>query len=162
MTEYDEFIKYAKEHNLAVMTTEMYEKAISALEQNEKAAEWYKLIVEKFESCEDAISRAEVISLFKTYWRCFVNHDNMELFKGVINDLPSVQPIGKIILNGTPIPDNATNERMVGSWIKSRDSYGNNHFTCSECGNDIAPQYADDWHDNYCNECGADMRGDTE
>ena len=33
MTEYDEFIKYAKEHNLAVMTTEMYEKAISALEQ---------------------------------------------------------------------------------------------------------------------------------
>ena len=29
-------------------------------------------------------------------------------------------------------------ERMVGSWIKSRDSYGNNHFTCPFCEHDIA------------------------
>ena len=61
------------------------------------------------------------------------------------------------IKNGTPIPDNATNERMVGSWIKSRDSYGTNHFTCSFCEHDIATRNADNWDDNYCSNCGARM-----
>ena len=39
-----------------------YEMAISALEQNERAEEWYKLFVKKLdkqEPCEDAVSRAE-------------------------------------------------------------------------------------------------------
>lgn len=61
------------------------------------------------------------------------------------------------IANGIPIPDNATNERMVGSWIKSRDSYGNNHFTCPFCEHDIATRYAASWDDNYCSNCGAKM-----
>ena len=63
----------------------------------------------------------------------------------------------KAIHNGTPIPDNATNERMVGSWIKSRDSYGTNHFTCPFCEHDIATRNADNWDDNYCSNCGARM-----
>lgn len=58
---------------------------------------------------------------------------------------------------GTPIPDNATNERMIGSWIKSRDSYGTNHFTCPFCEHDIATRNADNWDDNYCSNCGARM-----
>ena len=63
------------------------------------------------------------------------------------------------VANGTPIPDNATNERMVGKWIKSRDSYGMNHFTCPFCEHDIATRYADNWDDNYCSNCGARMEG---
>lgn len=63
----------------------------------------------------------------------------------------------KAIANGTPIPDSATNERMVGSWIKSRDSYGTNHFTCPFCEHDIATRNANNWDDNYCSNCGARM-----
>ena len=48
-------------------------------------------------------------------------------------------------------------ESKTGHWIKSRDCYGNYHFTCSECGNDIATQYADNWEDKYCSECGCRM-----
>lgn len=42
--------------------------------------------------CEDTISRAEVMSLFKTYWRCFADQECVDLFKDVIRQLPSVQP----------------------------------------------------------------------
>ena len=49
------------------------------------------------------------------------------------------------------------NERMVGSWIKSRDSYGNNHFTCPFCEHDIATK-ADTLGDNYCSNCGAKLQ----
>ena len=109
---------------------EAFEMAISALEQ---------------EPCEDAISRAAVIRLIRNENSAlkdiFITHSAGEELSRQINELPSVTP-----------------SRRKGHWIKSRDSYGNNHFTCSECGNDIATQYADDWHDNYCNECGADMR----
>ena len=102
------------------------------------------------EPCEDAISREDKkhIDSFK-YW-CETNEEKGTItipkfvcdeIITILDKFSSVQPSRK------------------GHWIKSRDSYGNNHFTCSECGNDIATQYADDWHDNYCNECGADMRG---
>lgn len=64
----------------------------------------------------------------------------------------------KAVESGTPIPDNATNERMVGKWIKSRDSYGVNHFTCPFCEHDIATK-AENWDDNYCANCGAELRG---
>lgn len=65
--------------------------------------------------------------------------------------------MARALRRGTPIPDNATNERMVGSWIKSRDSYGTNHFTCPFCEHDIATRNADNWDDNYCSNCGARM-----
>lgn len=65
----------------------------------------------------------------------------------------------KTIRHSTPIPDDATNERMIGKWIKSRDSYGTNHFTCPFCEHDIATRNADNWDDNYCSNCGARMEG---
>lgn len=49
--------------------------------------------------------------------------------------------------------------QKLGKWIKSRDSYGNNHFTCPFCDHDIATRNADNWDDNYCSNCGARMRG---
>ena len=45
----------------------------------------------------------------------------------------------------------------TGHWIKSRDCYGNYHFTCPFCEHDIATKYADTWEDNYCSNCGAKM-----
>lgn len=51
--------------------------------------------------------------------------------------------------------------KMVGSWIKSRDSYGNNHFTCPFCEHDIATK-ADTLGDNYCSNCGAKLQESEE
>ena len=48
-------------------------------------------------------------------------------------------------------------EPKIGHWIKSRDCYGNYHFTCPFCEHDIATKYADTWEDNYCSNCGAKM-----
>jgi hypothetical protein len=45
-----------------------------------------------------------------------------------------------------------------GKWIKGKDDYGTNHFTCPFCGHDIATK-AENWDDNYCANCGADLRG---
>ena len=111
-----------------------YEMAISELEK---------------EPCEDAISREDALKVIYDFKEKHtedrekhpINYGTLLDLIRLMRELPSVTP-----------------SRRKGHWIKSRDSYGNNHFTCSECGNDIATQYADDWHDNYCNECGADMR----
>jgi len=60
----------------------------------------------------------------------------------IINKLPSTQP--------------TVEPRAKGHWIKS-DSPGRIlPYECSECGN------ATTWHYNFCDECGADMRGVTE
>jgi transcription initiation factor IIE alpha subunit len=40
-------------------------------------------------------------------------------------------------------------------------TYETYHFTCSKCGNDIATK-SDAWNDNFCSDCGADMRGVSE
>lgn len=42
--------------------------AIEALKQNEQAAEWYKTFVEKFDSCEDCISRADALVSIKNLY----------------------------------------------------------------------------------------------
>lgn len=47
-------------------------------------------------------------------------------------------------------------EQKSGKWIKSRDYYGNNHYTCPFCEHDIATK-ADTWEDNYCSNCGAKL-----
>ena len=73
------------------------------------------------------------------------------------NRIIAEQRIDVLNIKSTPIPDNATNERMIGTWIKSRDSYGTNHFTCPFCEHDIATRNADNWDDNYCSNCGARM-----
>lgn len=52
---------------------------------------------------------------------------------------------------------NVLEKQMVGSWIKSHDSYGNNHFTCPFCEHDIATK-VDTLRDNYCSNCGAKLQ----
>ena len=88
------------------------------------------------EPCDDVISREDALEALNTI------NGTAELDKAfeVIEKLPPVRP-----------------KEQTGHWIKSRDCYGNHHFTCSECGNDIATQYADKWEDKYCSECGARM-----
>lgn len=54
-----------------------------------------------------------------------------------------------------------TPQQKTGHRIKSRDSYGNNHFTCPFCEHDIATK-ADTLGDNYCSNCGAKMQGVEE
>ena len=80
-----------------------------------------------------------------------------ESYDKALNGIINCKECFDAIVYGTPIPDNATNERMVGSWIKSRDSYGNNHFTCPFCEHDIATK-ADTLGDNYCSNCGARLQ----
>jgi hypothetical protein len=58
------------------------------------------------------------------------------------------------------IVDNFPSVEKQGEWIKTKDQYETYHFTCSKCGNDIATK-SDAWNDNFCSECGADMRGET-
>ena len=50
-------------------------------------------------------------------------------------------------------------EPKMGKWIKSRDSYDNNHFTCPFCEHDIATK-GDTWEDNYCSNCGAKLESE--
>ena len=90
--------------------------------------------LQKQEPCEDAISRAEVLNLIDS------KDPNYEVrhFKEDVECLPPVTP-----------------QQRIGKWIKSRDNYGNNHFTCPFCEHDIATKYAGTWDDNYCSNCGA-------
>lgn len=85
---------YHKEH-------EPFKMAIEALEQNEQAAEWYKIFVEKFDSCEDCISRQAVYDLMRSLTRWCVRSEDGKfnnvglLYDDVmfgINRLPSVNP----------------------------------------------------------------------
>lgn len=40
----------------------------------------------------DAVSREAVLHLYKTFWRCFVDDANADIFMNAIRDLPSVTP----------------------------------------------------------------------
>lgn len=86
---------------------------------------------EKIEPCEDTISRQAVKEL---YYK-----DGYISFRKIC-ELPPITPQPK-----------------MGKWIKSRDSYGNNHFTCPFCEHDIATK-ADSLGDNYCSNCGAKLQ----
>ena len=94
----EEAIEYGKEQleifGEGCQHHEFIKMAISALEQNEKAAEWYKLFVEKLdeqEPCNDAISRYDVLKK-----REVLRDDNGTGYQCVrtayIRELPSVQP----------------------------------------------------------------------
>lgn len=68
--------------------------AIAALEQNEKAEEWYKLFVEKLdeqEPCDDAISRENLFEVLDD----FCGHDRtatitLDTLADIVYELPSV------------------------------------------------------------------------
>lgn len=59
--------------------------------------------------------------------------------------------------------DNApTVERPQGEWIEEKLSCGN-ILRCSECGTrPRRSEYGYDLRDNFCHNCGADMRGGRE
>ena len=82
---------------------------------------------------DDLISRQTVIDLFNTFWRCFVDDENEEIFKRQILELPPVQ-----------------SERKKGHWIDTGSGQ-----ECSECGE---IQYGYDSYRNYCAYCGASMK----
>ena len=175
------------------------EMAISALEQNESAEEWYKLFVKKLdeqepcdkssvcdnciyfdngkgsepcdtcevtgtnktteqEPCEDAISREAAIKVIRqktlrytlakencgmgqVEWSDHLIKES-DAIDG-LNELPPVQPSRK------------------GHWIQI--DYQRGKFECSEChtqGYVNTCMYEPRW--NFCPNCGADMRGDTD
>jgi len=75
-----------------------FNMAISALEQNEKAAEWYKLFVEKLDEQEpcDAISREQVLNAIADYvtFEEYISEDHVTFTPLIkkINMMPSVTP----------------------------------------------------------------------
>ena len=79
----------AKEKEPLSEEQEALEMAISSLEQNESAEAWYRTFVEKFESCEDCVSREAVMFLLK---RPFQLGGIDSYTYGAIKELPSVQP----------------------------------------------------------------------
>ena len=89
------------------------------------------------EPCEDVVSRDAVIKAVDAH----TNEDGTldDDISVILEDLPSVT-------------------QKSGKWIKGKDEYGTNHFTCPFCGHDIATK-AENWDDNYCANCGADLRG---
>lgn len=95
--------------------------------------------------CEDTVSRKDVHDMLEnlpvTVENKWFNWLQMACMR--LAELPSVTP-----------------QPRKGHWIKSRDSYGTNHYTCPFCEHDIATKYAGTWKDNYCSNCGADMRGE--
>lgn len=94
------------------------------------------------EPCEDCISRKEFIKRYRAWhyseYGCKPSYDTIAIM--LANSMPSVKA-----------------EPKQGHWIKSLDSYGNNHYTCPFCGHDIATKYNGTWEDNYCSNCGAKM-----
>ena len=84
-----------------------------------------------------------------------------EAVKEIINDIRdciSVEGYCAILERLKKLPS-VTPSRRKGRWIKSRDCYGNNHFTCPFCEHDIATK-AENWDDNYCPNCGAEMESE--
>ena len=89
------------------------------------------------EPCDDVISRQAVLDCLTA--------TNLKKFDFILDARDKIKNLPPV----TPQP-------KMGKWIKSRDSYGNNHFTCPFCEHDIATK-GDTWEDNYCSNCGAKM-----
>ena len=95
--------------------------------------------IDKARSCEDCISREDILKSFKEI-KFYTNHKGMRIVQLVdvidcVFDAPSVQPQKK------------------GHWIKKRGI----GWECSVC-NEVSSLI----QCNFCPECGADMRGDSE
>lgn len=97
-------------------------KAIKALEQA---------------PCEDAISRQAVLDAIEDdnrngHYSCFASNYDAQCFKGVIGELPSVNP----------------QEPQSGYWQKHTDASGNSWHACPACGH-IAYTLT-----RFCPDCG--------
>lgn len=123
----------------------------------------------------DLISKREIYQkLGEAYNKGYLSWSANEIIKDIIGECDSVENKGDLIsrqavldeiqkLNRSHIEVAIATLPSVenkGEWIKTKDQYGTYHFTCSKCGNDIATK-SDVWNDNFCSECGADMRGKT-
>ena len=87
----------------------------------------------------DCISREATINYFNNFEKKISSMPLMDVVDR-LKEMPSVTP-----------------KQRIGKWIKSRDNYGNNHYTCPFCENDIATK-ADTLGDNYCSNCGAKLQ----
>ena len=139
--------------------------AISALEQNERAEEWYKLFVEKLdeqEPCEDAVSREAVLTIAGTH--TLTVDETIKAIKG----LPSVTPSRgweemtvpcencghdmtfKIAVCGEP-------SRPKGKWIRhlERDDFTDHEEEWLECSNCHTTKVEREYP--LCPYCGAKM-----
>ncbi len=110
----------------------------------EKNRERLKLIEDiiagEQEPCSDAISRQWLMrkAIERFYTTNYFNH-----ITKMIEEAPSVTP----------------KEPKIGHWIPlgNYDDWGNeSSYKCSECGE------LDTYTDNFCPNCGADMRGDVK
>lgn len=99
--------------------------------------EWLLKNHYKKEPCDDVISRQAVLDCLTA--------TNLKKFDFILDARDKIKNLPPV----TPQP-------KMGKWIKSRDSYGNNHFTCPFCEHDIATK-GDTWEDNYCSNCGAKL-----
>lgn len=73
----EDFKRFAVENDYAIMTTQMYSKAISALEQ---------------EPCDDAVSRQAVLDVWHTSYNDNREENEEIQYKKIAFDLPSVRP----------------------------------------------------------------------
>ena len=88
---------------------------------------------------DDLISREATLDAFADYVAHGMSMNDYDELEYMVIHMPSVST------------------EKTGRWIKSRDSYGNNHFTCPFCEHDLATKYDGTWNDNYCSNCGAKM-----
>ena len=124
---------------------EALELAIKALEQNERAEEWYKLFVEKLDEqqpCEDAVNREAVLDTLNQMDKALDEDRTVENYKALLIECY------KVLTSVTP-------KQKSGKWINDE-----NHIPiCNKCG--YIPQYnraIDDYeYSNFCPNCGAKM-----
>jgi len=119
---------------------------ISALEQNEKAEEWYKLFVEKFESCEDAISREAVKEQIYEYVISgeYCQTRGTDLLLKRIGELPSVTPNkpkghwidadGNTVKMINGVPQDSCWCSECKEWLTASDEYSCKGYYCPCCG----------------------------
>lgn len=123
----------------------------------------------KLEPCEDAISREETLNkinaLVAKYIPLMLPGWTLPLeIARTICGMPSVTPkqkVGKWILKHRKHNSmkwlTGTDEYGVEHTVKKYEEYECDEPYCSECG-----KLAGDTSQNYCPNCGADMRGDSE
>ena len=114
---------------------------ISALQKNESAEEWYKLLCEKWDSAEGEYIKKED-ALFKKWQFKFKDVDGEHWFVNV-KDIES-------------LPTYSFPDREKGEWIECHPLQPDDTaYMCSKC---HSGDYGCERYD-FCPWCGADMRG---